>query len=153
MLKCFVIIKKMMLGLIAILFFMESPLADEFNFERTSLIIMSESGNHVFDVEIADTDDLRRQGLQFREVLAPNEGMLFDFVTPIAVNMWMKNTQVSLDMVFLDEELIVRNIIRDTEPFSLETLSSDGPVRYVLELNAKTTIKIGIKPGDKIAFE
>jgi len=90
------------------------------------------------------------QGLQGRRRLAADAGMLFDFGRPVPVMMWMKDTHVSLDMLFIDAEGRVVNIARGTVPFSLTPIRSAGPVRAVLEVNAGTAARLGIKPGDRV---
>ena len=86
----------------------------------------------------------------FRETMAADRGMLFDFGKVANISMWMKNTILPLDMVFINPDGTVHRIEHNTKPFSLEVISSQGEVSHVLELNAGTTVQIGLKPGDRI---
>ncbi len=120
-------------------------------FENSDLDIVGEAGRHSFDVELALTPDQRSQGLMFRRAMKPNAGMLFDFgKRPQRVSMWMKNTILPLDMLFIEADGRIESITERTVPQSLEAISSRGPVRGVLELNGGTVSRLGIKPGDHI---
>ena len=105
---------------------------------------------HRFEVEIAATPAERARGLMFRRSLAPRAGMLFDFGRDEIARMWMKNTFISLDMVFADRRGVVRRIARDAHPRSLDTISSRVPVRAVLEIRGGEAQRIGLAPGDRI---
>ena len=120
-------------------------------FDRSTLVIDSESGRHEFSVELALTPEQRTQGLMYRKSMAPDGGMLFDFGTsPQRAAMWMRNTLIPLDMVFILPDGRVESIAERTIPQSLEVISSRGPVRGVLELNGGTASRLGIKPGDLV---
>ena len=112
--------------------------------------VTTASGDHVFQSEIADTGLLRARGLMERPSLAADRAMLFDFERTAPVTMWMKNTYISLDMIFIREDGIVHWIERDTVPYSKAIISSGGPVRAVLEVAAGTAVRIGVKPGDVV---
>ncbi|WP_043748367.1 DUF192 domain-containing protein [Methylobacterium nodulans] len=114
------------------------------------LTIVSRSGRHAFQVEVMRDDAGRAQGLMFRRSMAPDHGMLFDFAQVAPVTMWMKNTYLPLDMLFIRADGTVARIAADTEPLSTRTISSGGPVLAVLELNAGTAAKLGLRPGDKV---
>jgi len=101
-------------------------------------------------VEFADDPITRRQGLMFREQMADTAGMLFDFETKVTVNMWMKNTLIPLDMIFLDEHGRVVSIARNAKPHSLRRISSNVPVMAVLEINAGLARKWELKRGDMV---
>lgn len=101
-------------------------------------------------VEIADTPEGRASGLQHRAALAENAGMLFDFQVSRPVAMWMKNTRISLDMVFVDCAGRVLNFMTDTEPYSLAPIRSAGPARAVLEVVAGTVERLGIDANSRI---
>jgi uncharacterized membrane protein (UPF0127 family) len=103
-------------------------------------------------VETATTRAQRDRGLMFRTRLADRHGMLFDFGPPQEVRMWMKNTLIPLDMIFIDANGRIHRIERDAKPGSLALISSGGPVRSVLELNAGSADKYGIEPGDRIVI-
>jgi len=122
-------------------------------FQKSTLSITTGSGNHQFVVEIAETPGQRRQGLQGRRVLPPGTGMLFDFKINQPVTMWMKNTPISLDMLFIAADGSVINIAPETKPFSLDFIPSDGPVRAVLEVLAGTVKVLGIRKGDRILHD
>jgi uncharacterized membrane protein (UPF0127 family) len=116
-----------------------------------TLEIATQSGVHVFAVELAVTDEQRARGLMFRKELPEGRGMLFDFKRDEEVAMWMENTYVSLDMLFVERDGRIRRIAENTEPLSRRTIPSGGPVRAVLEVVAGTARKLGIRPGDRIA--
>ncbi len=119
-------------------------------FETSPLSIVSGTGVHNFTVELAVTPEQRARGLMFRQNLAADAGMLFDFGAPGKVAMWMKNTLISLDMIFIRSDGIIANISSDTVPMSLSPVPSNGPVRGVLELRAGTAARLGIRPGDRV---
>ena len=122
----------------------------EVSFGTTRVTVITACGRHGFAVELAETWPQRVQGLQGRRQLAPDRGMLFDFGQAMAVTMWMKNTLIPLDMLFIDTGGHIVTIARDTRPLSLEMISSGGPVRAVLELNAGTARRIGARSGDRV---
>jgi len=114
------------------------------------LDFVTASGTHHFSVEVMRTDAQRERGLMFRRYLPPDRGMLFDFKTEQPVMMWMKNTYLSLDMVFISRSGIVTSIAENTEPLSERIIPSGGPVYAVLELDAGTAARIDLKPGDHV---
>ena len=119
-------------------------------FETSNLVVVTARGRSAFTVELALNEDQRVQGLQGRRRLAADAGMLFDFQDTGPVAMWMKDTYVPLDMLFIDSAGRIVNIAEHTVPLSLTAIRSTGPVRAVLELNAGTAARLGIKPGDKV---
>ena len=119
-------------------------------FEIDRVTLVTSSGRHQFVVEMAVTWEQRAQGLQQRPGLSPNHGMLFDFRRSEPVVMWMKNTLISLDMLFIGADGRIVNIAENTQPQSLEMIPSMGPVRGVLELDAGTARRLGVKPGDRV---
>jgi uncharacterized protein len=119
--------------------------------EQQTLEITSKTGVHVFSVELAVTDEERERGLMFRRSVPEFTGMLFDFKRDQEVSMWMKNTYVSLDMIFIQSDGRIRRIAENTEKESLKIIPSGGPVRAVLEVAAGTARKLGIEAGDRIA--
>jgi len=114
------------------------------------LEIVTSSGTHQFSVEVMRTDEQRARGLMHRRFMAQDRGMLFDFKREEPVVMWMKNTYLSLDMVFIDKSGKVVNVAENTEPLSERIVPSSGPVLAVLELNAGTARRIGLKAGDRL---
>jgi uncharacterized membrane protein (UPF0127 family) len=121
-------------------------------FPTGELTIESAGGTHKFHVELATTPAQLEQGLMFRRSLAPDSGMLFDFQHPSPVSMWMKNTFIPLDMVFIDNRGRILNIAERTVPHSLDPVAAAGPARAVLEVNGGTAARLGIKPGDRVVF-
>ena len=112
--------------------------------------IATETDAKMFTVEIADTEDLRARGLMFRQRLPEDRGMLFDFGAPRQVSMWMKNTYISLDMLFIREDGTIAYIAENTVPKSLDTIGVQEPVLGVLELAGGTARKLGIRSGDTV---
>ncbi|WP_083649641.1 DUF192 domain-containing protein [Salaquimonas pukyongi] len=112
--------------------------------------IVTKSGRFRFTAEIADDPQERSRGLMFRKSMPPKHGMLFDFGEVRPVHMWMRNTPLSLDMVFLDETGTVTSIAERTTPFSDAIIDSGGPISHVLELNAGIVRLIGLQPGDRV---
>jgi len=117
------------------------------------LSIVTASGPHKFSVEVMRTDAERERGLMFRRYLPPDRGMLFNFDFEQPVIMWMKNTYLPLDMIFMDRSGRVVSIAADTEPLSEKIIPSGAPVYAVLEVNAGTSARIGLKVGDHVYNE
>lgn len=112
------------------------------------LIIETSSGAHTFKIELADDEEERRIGLMYRETLAPDAGMLFDFKDEAPRSMWMKNTLISLDMAFIDGEGRIVSIESNTTPRSLSPVTSRAAARAVLEVAGGRLAEIGAAPGD-----
>ncbi len=120
-------------------------------FPKSELTIRTAGGKtHPFIVELAVDDAQREHGLMFRKQMDPDHGMLFDFGTVRQVSMWMENTVLALDMVFIQPDGTISHIRENAVPFSRDIIDSRGPVKYVLELNAGRTRALGIKIGDKV---
>src|SRR3974390_1370840 len=119
--------------------------------EQQTLEIATKSGVRVFAVELAVSDAEREKGLMFRKQVPEGTGMLFDFKKDQQVTMWMKNTYVSLDMIFIRNDGRIAHIAENTEPESEKIIPSGAPVRAVLEVVGGTAKKLGIAPGDKVA--
>ncbi len=119
--------------------------------QQGTLEIATKSGVRVFSVELAVTDQEREKGLMFRKQVPEGYGMLFDFKQEQPVTMWMKNTYVSLDMIFIRDNGTIARIAESTEPLSERIIPSGAPVRAVLEVVAGTAKKYGIAAGDKVA--
>ncbi len=115
------------------------------------LTITTGKGPQQFTVEVAATDVQKAKGLMFRERMALNEGMLFLFPASGDRYFWMKNTPLSLDIIFIGDTGRIIHIAEGTTPFSEKTISSRGPAQYVLEVLAGTSRRLGIKPGDQVA--
>ena len=118
--------------------------------ETSPLTIESANGAHAFTVEIADEPEEITTGLMNRESMDPDAGMLFDFGQPREAAMWMKNTLIPLDMLFMDPQGKVIAIARETVPGSLRTITPGVPVKSVLELNGGRAEELGIEPGDEV---
>lgn len=119
-------------------------------FPVENLTLVTKSGSFQFTVEVADDANERSKGLMFREEMLLTHGMIFDFGETAPVAMWMKNTPLSLDMVFIKPDGLVAHIATNTTPFSQAIVSSREPVSHVLELNAGMANQIGLKVGDNV---
>ena len=113
-------------------------------------IITADGRAHRFVVEVAVTEAEMEQGLMFRRTMAADAGMIFDFHRTKGVSMWMKNTLIPLDMIFIGQDGRVTGVAERAVPESLEIISSPGPARAVLEVNGGTVSAQGIKPGDRV---
>lgn len=114
------------------------------------LTIETARGRFQFTVELAETPPAWQQGLMKRQSLPADRGMLFNYHEPRLASMWMKDTLIPLDMIFIDSRGFVVQIAADTQPLSLQTISSTVPVLAVLELNAGAAAQIGLRPGDRV---
>jgi uncharacterized membrane protein (UPF0127 family) len=114
------------------------------------LEIAGKNGVHIFGVELAVTPEEQAKGLMFRRELPEKQGMLFDFQREQPTSFWMKNTYVSLDMIFIRADGRILRIAENTVPLSEALVPSGGPVRAVLEVVAGTAKKLGIAPGDRV---
>ncbi len=115
-----------------------------------ALAIETSAGKRLFQVEVARTPEQRAVGLMWRKTMAPDHGMLFNFDVVRHVTMWMQNTLLSLDMLFITEDGSVASIAADTTPFSTDRISSGVQVGAVLELLAGSAERLGIAPGDRV---
>jgi uncharacterized membrane protein (UPF0127 family) len=136
------------LAALSLLLVAAGPVSAEPPLEK--LEIVTETGPHAFRVEVMRTDAERERGLMFRKHLAPGRGMLFDFKTAAPVMMWMKNTYIPLDMVFIGADGRVISTKQDAKPLSEQIIPSNGPALGVLEVNAGTVASLGIKQGDRV---
>ena len=115
------------------------------------LEIVTKGGVRVFEVEMAVTPEEQETGLMYRRELADGKGMLFDLGEERPAVFWMKNTYVSLDMIFIRGDGRILRIQENAEPLSTRLIPSGGPVLGVLEVIGGTARKLGIKPGDRVA--
>ncbi|MEO1016468.1 MAG: DUF192 domain-containing protein [Pseudomonadota bacterium] len=120
---------------------------------RTPLTILSDDNRFEFQVETATTPEERGQGLMFREQMALSHGMIFDFGELRPITMWMANTIIPLDMVFIDEIGCVTGVAMNTTPYARDPIPSPGPARYVLEINAGVAQLHQIDAGDRVLHD
>ena len=118
---------------------------------RHELVVATDEGDRVFQVEIADEPQERSKGLMFRREMARDHGMLFDYGEEVPASFWMSNTYIPLDMIFVKSDGTVESIAERTTPLSENSVKSRGPVRYVLEINGGLSDELGIEPGDKLS--
>jgi len=121
--------------------------------ETARLELHSGSGVHVIRVEIAADDASRSRGLQHRTHLDPDQGMLFDFHHEQQVSFWMKDTPLSLDMLFFDATGKLLLTVSDTIPYSLDPVRPGPRVRYVLEMLAGSAERLNMRPGDRMKLK
>ncbi|MBB4286049.1 DUF192 domain-containing protein [Roseospira goensis] len=120
-------------------------------FARSAVAVVTHDGRrYTFSVEVARTPAQRARGLMYRRRLAPDHGMLFDFGGTGPRAMWMKNTYVALDILFLEADGRIWKIAADTTPLSEATIVAEGPIRAALELRAGTSRLLGIEVGDDV---
>lgn len=116
------------------------------------LVVTSGGKKLPFKVELADTSAAQAKGLMFRTELGDNEGMIFPSETPEKRSFWMKNTPLSLDIIFIGVDGRILNIAANTTPYSLDSVKSDGIASGVLELRAGRAKALGIVPGDLVTY-
>ncbi len=117
---------------------------------HAALTIETQSGPKRLDVEVADTDFARERGLMFRRSLPSGQGMIFLFGREHEISMWMKNTYISLDMVFISQDWHIVHITRNTEPQSTDIISSVRPAATVLEIGGDEASRLGLQVGDHV---
>ncbi|GLQ09916.1 hypothetical protein GCM10007913_18480 [Devosia yakushimensis] len=121
--------------------------------DEGKLVLHSATGDYNFNVEVVDTPESRAQGLMYRQELADDTGMLFDFKGEQPVSFWMRNTFIPLDMIFVDAKGVVKNIHVNARPHDPTGIPSDGPVQFVLEIPGGRSVEIGLKPGDTMEHD
>jgi uncharacterized membrane protein (UPF0127 family) len=114
------------------------------------LTVTTLKGPHTFRVELARTPQEQARGLMFRTEMGPDEGMLFPYATPQMLSFWMKNTVLSLDLVFIDQQHRIINVAENAVPYSEQSIVSAAPGIAVLELNGGRTRELGIVAGNKV---
>ena len=139
---------KRALGILFALLVGLSPLAACSGENR--LVLHTATGDHPFTVEVVDTPESRAQGLMFRQSLAPDAGMLFDFKENREVAFWMRNTFIPLDMIFIAPNGTVETIHVNARPHDPTSIPSGKPVQFVLEIPGGRSVEIGLKPGDRV---
>lgn len=123
------------------------------SWKKNTIQISNSSGNfYTFEVYVADSNYKRKKGLMHVESLPRDSGMLFKFDSPRIASMWMKNTYISLDLLFIDKNQTIIKIHNDAKPLNLLSISSKLKVKWVLEINGGLAEELKINPGDKITF-
>ena len=118
----------------------------------TPLTIATPKGTFTYKIELAISSQQRTRGLMFRKTMPQDYGMLFDFDSTQKVAMWMKNTFIPLDMIFMRADGTIAHIVENTTPHSLSIISSRFPVQFVLELNAGEAKRTGMRPGQLMKY-
>jgi len=130
-----------------------SPSPKGITFRKDNTIkIMAGQSEILIDVEVADKEEERMQGLMYRYSLAGNQGMFFIFPEEEYRSFWMKNTYIPLDIIYISSDKKIVSIQKYTQPRSTYSLPSEKPAKYVLEVNAGFADKHNINPGDSIVF-
>lgn len=117
------------------------------------LKIQTQSGDVELDVELATNEEARRYGLMFRKTLGDKQGMLFIYPNSHPIAMWMKNTYIPLDMLFIDAEGRIVHIHPNAEPRSLKTIASQQPAKAAIEIRGGQAEKLGIRVGDRVLHD
>ena len=124
----------------------------ESGLEVVPLTIVSANGRHAFRVEVARTSAEQAKGLMFRAAMGANDGMIFPMEPARQASFWMKNTVISLDLVFIGPDRRIESIAANAVPYSLSPIPSKGNVSAVLELNGGRAAELGLAPGDRVAW-
>ncbi|WP_417668822.1 DUF192 domain-containing protein [Roseibium sp.] len=142
---------KMLVGLVIILMLSpEMGVAQDADLPLETLEVVTVETSHRFEVEVASSDAQRAKGLMYREEMAEDHGMLFVFEAEGERYFWMKDTPLSLDIIFAAEDGLIVRIAERTTPFSEKIIPSRGDARFVLELLGGTAERLGISNGDKL---
>lgn len=126
---------------------------NEFKFKKDGVLTFLDSTGNTktkIDIQIANTDFDRQLGLMFRKSMSENQGMLFIFPQESVQSFWMRNTYISLDMIFVNADKKIITIHRNTKILSDKSYQSTGPAKYVIEVDAGFSDKFSIKVGDKV---
>jgi uncharacterized membrane protein (UPF0127 family) len=132
--------------------FTSAARADLLTFSKSKLVIATAKGQFPFDIELALTPPQMAQGLMYRRALAADAGMLFDYGNPQPIAMWMKNTFIPLDMIFVGKDGKIVDYHERAVPMSLDTIESKVPAKAVIEVNAGTVARLGIQVGDVVHY-
>ena len=144
-------IKKIKIFFLFFFFFQHFSFLNASEFKSGILTIKNKS--LLFNVEIADTKEKREKGLMFRTRLDANQGMLFILPKPYLASIWMKNTILSLDIIFISENNIIVDVYREALPLSEEIYTSEVKTKYILEIKSGLIQKLGIDIGDEVHIE
>ncbi len=120
--------------------------------DTLKIVSSAGSGEHAFTIEVASTDQEKALGLMFRTELSDNQGMLFPYAAERGLQMWMHNTYIPLDMLFIRADGTIARIEEQAEPLSDRVISSGSPVLAVLEIPGGAASRLGIKAGDKVRY-
>jgi hypothetical protein len=120
--------------------------------EKRPLTFHTRSGAHTITVEVADSPEKQSTGLMFRRSIGEKEGMIFLYPAEQEITMWMKNTYIPLDMIFVRRDGTILRIETDTEPFSERIIASSGPALAVIEMGAGSARRLGLKAGDRVEY-
>lgn len=118
--------------------------------DESKLILHTGEASHTFTVELVDTPETRAQGLMYRQELADDAGMLFDFLEERQVSFWMRNTYIPLDMIFIGADGEVKTIHVNARPHDPTSIPSQVPVQFVLEIPGGRSVELGLEPGDRV---
>ncbi len=121
--------------------------------DEGALVLHTDKGAQRVHVEVVDTPELRSKGLMFRQELADDAGMLFDFKEEREVSFWMQNTYIPLDMIFVGSDGLVKTIHVNARPLDVTSIPSEVPVRFVLEIPGGRSTEMGLQPGDRMEHE
>ena len=124
----------------------------ESGLEVIPLTVTSANGTHSFKVEVARSAMEQAKGLMFRTKLGPGEGMIFTMSPPRGASFWMRNTVISLDLIFIAPDGRISNIAANAIPYDETPLLSIGAVKAVLEIPGGRAAELGIAPGDKVSW-
>jgi uncharacterized protein len=127
-----------------------APLSLAAELPRDVVLVEAGASQYRFEVEVADDPNERAEGLMYRRSLADNAGMLFVYPRPQPVEFWMRNTPLSLDIVFIRQDGTIAGIAENTVPMSEDLIPSGEPVRAVLEVKGGTMRQLGIAAGDRV---
>jgi len=142
---------RIVLFFLALLLALPATAQEQVTFERTELAIVTANGTrHQFKADWAKSWPQKARGLMFRKELPLDHGMLLDYDPPQPASIWMKNTLIGLDIVFIRADGTIESIFAGAKPHDETSMPSKGAVRAVLELNAGVTRLLGIQPGDKV---
>ncbi len=144
--------RRSLFAFLALLFAFALPAAGKAATVEPLTIVDSAGQRHLFQVELALSPEERERGLMFRDHLAADGGMIFLFGQPTTIVMWMKNTPIPLDMLFMDSHGTITHIAADAVPYSLTNIPSGGPALGVLEVAGGTAARLGIHVGDRVDF-
>lgn len=134
----------------------QSDMRTEPKFRKDGTLLFTkavDSSTLQIDIEVADEPFERRDGLMYRTSMGGNQGMLFLFDREEPQSFWMKNTHISLDIIYVGSDKKIVSIQKYAAPFSEESLPSEGPAQFVVEVNAGYCDNFGIKPGDAVSWQ